>query len=139
MQRSTTQRAGLPRPLASCRWLPLLLLVACGGIPRRTFEIQTIDPNERPLACLVVVNQDWEAAQRDMLVTNFGGKESVRVDVSFQRPEVDITVVPVAIDPTKGEIASWPKTRADAFEHQSEARFVRANDPPVQLFILDRR
>lgn len=127
-----------PSSLRGLSLLPLLALVACGGVPRRTFEIRAIDPEERPVACLVVVDDRWDTAAAQKRITN-GNGGPLRVEVEFPRPEVGVTLVPVQIDVDTNEVMRMPTNMNDAYEHHAEARFLRVDDPPRQLFILERR
>jgi hypothetical protein len=122
-----------PRTLAV---LLLLALAACGSVPKRTFRIHAIDTDEKPLTCLVVIGDDWQGAAENQRVA--GAKGPLPVELVFERPTVDVTVMQVAVDDA-GRMLAPPISRSSDSEYRSEVRQIGQNDPPDQLFILDRR
>jgi len=120
----------------------LLLLTACSGVPTRTFQIDAIDVEDQPVPCLVVVDGDWTAAIERNQVVNIGSTESLPLKVEFHRPEVNIMVAPVPIDPTTGELVRLPKSREESramTEFLSGDRDVMLTDQQRTLFILRRK
>jgi len=106
----------------------------------RTLEIRTIDNDERPVPCLVVIGgQDWnDAAQKDQYVK---GSEPLRLQVAFERPEVDVMVAAVPVD-GDGKPRQVPRSRQESTELTGmlgDSRTVRITDPARLLFILRRR
>lgn len=131
----------LPTPVRRrcVRWSFLVscaTLVACGGVPRRTFEIRAMDAEERPVPCLVIVDERWDSAAGQKKITPVDGG-ALRVEVEFPRSEVGITLVPVQIDVDTKEVVNMPTNMNEAYDHQAEARFLRVDDPTRQLFILE--
>jgi hypothetical protein len=116
--------------------LMLAALAACGSVPKRTFQFQTIDTNEQPLSCLVVVGDDWDrAAERGQVTTD---KEPLRVEIVFDQPSVDVTVMQVAVG-DDGKMLAPPRSRSSPSDYRTQVRPLGPNDPPDQLFILERR
>ncbi|MGE3173417.1 MAG: hypothetical protein AB7O97_12400 [Planctomycetota bacterium] len=116
---------------------PMLVLLgglaACGSVPKRTFRFQAIDNEENRLHCLVVLGADWDgAADRKQLT---GGPEPLQLDIVFEQPRVDVTVMQVSVD-DKGELNNRPRSRADDSQYRTEVRTLTALDPTDQVFIL---
>ncbi|MCC7062789.1 MAG: hypothetical protein IT456_08305 [Planctomycetes bacterium] len=118
------------------------LLVSCAGVPTRTFQIDAIDVDESPVPCIVVLGDDWAGAAENNQYVNVGGDNSLALKVPFDRPEVDIVVAAVPVDPATGKPRIQPKSRtesSDATGFLADFRRVRLTDPERNLFILRRR
>ena len=110
-------------------------LTACGSVQKRTFRILTVDTKEKPLSCLVVIGDDWQGAtERQRVVAN----APLPVELVFDHPTVEVTVMHVMVDGS-GKIENPPTSRSSDSEYLSEVREIGQNDPPDQLFILERR
>lgn len=121
--------------------LALAMLTACSGVPTRTFQIDAIDVDEKPVACLVVVGDDWAGAAQKKQLVNVGGDNTLSLTVEFTRPEMDITVAAVPLD-ANGQPRAMPKSRAESTELTSflaDVRRLWADDPERPLFILRKR
>jgi hypothetical protein len=127
----TTRRTHLALALTG-----LTALAACGSVPKRTFHIRAIDTDEKPLTCLVIVEDDWQVAAEKHRVA--GSKGPLALDLVFDRPTIEITVMQVAVDDS-GKMLSPPTSRSSDSEYRTEVRTIGQNDPPDQLFILERR
>jgi hypothetical protein len=112
------------------------LLAACGSVPKRTFKIRAVDTEEKPLTCLVVVEDDWRGAAEHNRVA--GNRGPLALDIVFEKPTVEITVMQVAVDDS-GKLVAPPTSRSSDSEYRTEVRLIGQNDPPDQLFILERR
>ncbi len=120
----------------------LLLFAACGSIPTRTLEIRAIDNDERPVPCIVVIGgQDWTTAAQNQQFAHLKGGEPLRLQVAFERPEVEIIVAAVPVD-EQGNVRQTPRSRPEATELTGmlgDNRAVRLTDPARLLFVLRRR
>jgi hypothetical protein len=122
--------------------LGLSLATACSGVPTRTFQIDAIDVEDQPVPCLVVVDGDWTAAIEKKQLVNIGSAESLPLKIEFHRPEVNIMVAPVPIDPNTGEYVRLPKSREESramTDFLSGDRDVKLIDQQRTLFILRRK
>lgn len=91
-----------------------LTMVACSGIPTRTFQFDAIDVEDQQVPCLVVVDGDWAgAADRGQLV-NVGGVETLSLEIAFKSPQVNIVAAPVPVDPATGKPSKLPKSRDES-------------------------
>jgi hypothetical protein len=118
----------------------LVLLAACGGIPRKTFTIDAIDVNEQnAVPCLVVVGEDWTSAAEKNQLVNLGKDDSLSLTLVFDRPEIEITVAAVAVNPDTGKPVRMPRSRTDSADYIAEPRRLQATDPTLQLFILQKK
>lgn len=131
-------------PVRRSRALPALLLVigsgaACSGIPTKTFVFDAIDAAEKPLPCVVVVDDQWDAAAESGHLVNVKNADALRVTIPFHTPEVDITVMQVEVDAATGKMVKPPRSRSDPSDYRTEVRTLRVTDPAMQLFVLDRR
>jgi hypothetical protein len=115
------------------------LLVACGSIPTRTFQFDAIDVEEKPLPCVVVVNDKWEDAARAQHFVNVGKGKTLALTLTFDHPEVEVTVAPVALNPDTGVVEHVPRDRTDKSDYIAEPRTLTMDDPKKQLFILQHR
>jgi hypothetical protein len=126
------------RPLAV---LVLAALTACSGVPTRTFQIDAIDVDERAVPCLVVIGDDWAGAAQKQQLVNVGSDNTLNLTVEFTRPEMDVIVVAVPLDPS-GKVRAMPKSRTESTEltdFLGDVRRLRAKDPERSLFILRKR
>lgn len=115
---------------------------ACGSVPTRTFQIDAIDVDEKPVPCLVVIGDDWSGAAEHNQLVNVAGDDTLALTVAFARPEVDIIVAAVPVDPATGKPRKFPKSRTestDATGFLADARRIRLTDPERNLFILRRK
>lgn len=120
---------------------PLLLLAvaACGSIPAREFEFDAIDVGEKPLTCLVVVNDDWVGAAEKKQFVNLDGHSPLVMKIEFPSSEVEVTMAPVGTE--GGKVTRVPKSRSEARDYsgfQDESRRLRLGFPRRMLFILPR-
>lgn len=125
-------------PLAAAT---LALLTACSGVPTRTFQIDAIDVDERAVPCLVVIGDDWAGAAQKQQLVNVGSDDTLGLTVEFVRPEMDVIVVAVPLDPA-GKVRAMPKSRTESTELTDfigDVRRLRATDPARNLFILRKR
>lgn len=115
------------------------LLAACGSVPKRTFEIHALSAEERPVPCLVVVDDDWiGAADRNQFVNLPPGKP-LSLEIVFERGEVEVAVAPILVNLDTGAPDWVPRRRSDenaAVRLEEELRQLRPTDPQRQLFLL---
>lgn len=117
-------------------------LAACGSIPTRTFTVDAIDTGEKPVPCLVVVGPDWAGAAEKKQLVNVGGDDTLRIEVQFEKPEVDIFVAALPLDAATGEPRVIPKSRTESTDltgYIAGTRTLRVDDPDTILFILLQR
>jgi hypothetical protein len=121
--------------------LALALLTSCSGVPTRTFQIDAIDVDEKAVPCLVVIGDDWSGAAQKKQLVNVGSDDTLSLTVEFTRPEMDIIVVAVPMDPS-GKPRTMPKSRSESTEltdFLGDVRRLRVKDPERNLFILRKR
>jgi len=127
--------------------LPLLvlaasaLMTACAGVPTRTFKVDAMDVDERPVPCLVVIGDDWAGAAQKKQFVNVGTDNTLDLTVEFVRPEMDIIVAAVPLD-ANGQPRALPKSRAESTEltdFLADVRRLWADDKEIELFILRKR
>jgi hypothetical protein len=120
--------------------LALLATAACGGIPKQKFVFDAIDVGERPLPCLVVVNDDWVGAAERQQYGNVAGDDELSLTLEFTSAEVEVTMAPMMA--SGGQPVSVPKSRKEAREtsgFMDDTRRLFVTDPQRVLFILPRR
>lgn len=118
------------------------LLAACGSVPTRTFQIEAIDVDERPVPCIVVVGDDWAGAAERNQYVNVGSDDTLALKLAFDRAEVDIIVAAVPVDTATGKPRMSPKSRTESTEATgflADVRRIRFTDPERNLFILRKR
>ncbi len=118
------------------------LLAACSGVPTRTFQIEAIDVDEKPVPCIVVVGDDWAGAAERNQYVNVGSDDTLALKVVFDRAEVDIIVAAVPVDVATGKPRMSPKSRTestDATGFLADVRRLRLTDPERTLLILRKR
>lgn len=118
----------------------LVLLTACGGVPKQRFVFDAIDVATNPRPCLVVVNDDWATAAEKSHVVNVSEDDELALEIEFPSAEVVVTMAPVLVE--NGQITRVPKSRKEAREYSGfveELRKLRLRDPSRQLFILTRK
>lgn len=105
--------------------LLLFVLMACGSIPTKTFEIRAIDTNGTPVKCLIVVDRKWpkpeEAVFTDGEVTIPFRRNRMSVHVQWVRMRDGAPVVP---------------SPDDVGRYHMVGRDLELTDPRVHLFIL---
>ncbi len=129
----------MTRSLRLCAPLLALAAAACGSIPTREFEFDAIDVGERPLTCLVVVNDDWVGAAEKNQFVNVDGHNPLVMKVEFPSSEVEVTMAPVGTD--SGKVTRVPKSRSEARSYSGfvdESRRLKMGFPRKMLFILPR-
>ncbi|MCR9246356.1 MAG: hypothetical protein NXI31_15090 [bacterium] len=120
----------------------LALLTACAGPPQRKFRIDAINTSEKPVACLVVVGDDWAGAAEQNRVVNVGGDDQATLELTFDKPEISIIVAAIPMNESTGEIDALPTSRSNSTASTSYiagTRKLRVDDAPTQLFILEQR
>lgn len=117
-----------------------VLLAACGSVPTRTFQFDAITVEEQPLPCIVVVGDDWVgAAERHQFVNVDKKDDWLSLPVKFDRPEIEVTVAAVEVNPDTGKPERVPRSRMDRSDYIAEPRRLQLTDPEKQLFILPRK
>jgi hypothetical protein len=116
-------------------------LAACGSIPTKTFEIDAIDDEEKPVPAIVVVGEDWVgAADRHQFVNVDNKDDRLPLKLSFEHGDVEITVAEILVDPDTGKPTRVPRSRSDPSKYLvPDPRRLRATDPTVELFMFTRR
>lgn len=115
--------------------LMLGTLAACGSAPKRTFRFQAVDTAEKALHCIVVVDDNWDNATENARVC---GDNPLPVEIEFAKPSIDVTIMQVTVDDA-GKMLAPPRSRSGDSEYRTQIRPLGPNDPPEQLFILERR
>jgi hypothetical protein len=114
-----------------------LLGAACGSIPTKSFEFDAIDSElQQAVPCLVVIDDDWDDAERKKRFVNVGSDGTLKLSIPFERPVVDVTVAAVGLHPESGEPLNVPHSRESSHGYHAEPRRLRIDDPTFQLFIL---
>lgn len=125
------------RPLTLCA---TALLTACAGVPTRTFQIDAVDVEDQPVACLIVVDGDWTTAIEQNQIVNLDGKDVLPVTVEFHNPIVMLTAAPVPIDRNTGKPSKLPRSRDESkalTDYLCDVRDdLRITDPDRVMFIV---
>lgn len=126
----------LARPVSL---LALATLTACGSVPMRSFEFDAISIDEQPRPALIVVNDDWVGAAERKQFVNVDGDDVLTIPISFQSPEVEITIAPVKMVGGQPNVPKSRKEARDASGFMDEVRKVMLTDPKRVLFILPKK
>lgn len=121
--------------------LPLLALVACGSVPKRTFTIDAIDSDNyrKPWPCMVVVDGDWPGAVQREQYVNLNGNQPLQLELTFDKPKHQIEVVPVPV--VNGKVDPVVKTEIQSYNETSrrvDRRELLPGDATKQLFVIAR-
>jgi hypothetical protein len=119
--------------------LALGALAACGSVPKRSFEFEVIDTNERPVPALIVIGDGWQEAADNGQYVNVTGDDSKVLEIAFPTKEITVTIAPVVVK--DGKVERIPRTGAEAKTfsgYRDESRGLRASDHSRMLFILSK-
>lgn len=113
-------------------------MTSCGSIPKQKFIFDAIDLNEQPRACLIVVDDEWDAAAEKGQIVNVTGDDQLDVMIEFRQAEVEITVAPLTVD--GNTVTMMPTSRTQAIQMSSFKddlpRKLRLGDPSKHVFVL---
>jgi hypothetical protein len=99
-----------------------------------------IDAGEAPRPCMIVVNEDFQAASERSQFVNVGSDDELSLEIPFPTNQVEITVVPLMVEGDR--VTRIPKSRKEAVDYSNfldETRRLSPKDPRRHLFILARR
>jgi hypothetical protein len=118
--------------------LVLTLFAACSGPQKRTFMVSTINTNERPVSCLILL-EDTEAAYKAALEQHQFTVETSPSpkEIAFPtgKSEIRVLIKPFELD--KDGLQGRGRGRLETSPYLPQRRTVRITDAPHQLFILE--
>jgi hypothetical protein len=110
-------------------------MTACGAIPTKTFQFQSINVQEVKCPCMIVIDDNWDAAISNKQVFDSTKMEFFSLEIPFAKRSVNVQAVPL---PSGGNV---PKSRSDMrnnpSRYESEKRDLQLTDPTSQLFVFN--